>query len=141
MNRQPGDCVAPGLGLQRFAVVPVGFVQYPQPRQVMKRHPKVPDGALLQGPPPNRTAGVSSDTPRNSGGHEIQRASHRLASHLDAILAGLTHNAPPGLAKSTDCKAGTLPTQSHGDRAPDQFKPKNLQRCSLPNYLWQESCL
>ena len=67
---------------------------------------------------------------------ELQRVAHRLATHLDAVIAGHEHDVPLGLAESINSKIAALRFQARGYRDPEYFKLKILQRCSLPHNPW-----
>jgi len=71
-----------------------------------------------------------------TGLRELQRVAHRLASHLDAVIAGRQHDVPFGLAESINSKIAVLRFQARGYRNPEYFKLKILQRCSLPHNPW-----
>ena len=67
---------------------------------------------------------------------EFRKVAERLASHLDAVIAGHQHDVPLGLAESINSKIGVLRFQARGYRDPEYFKLKILQRCSLPDNPW-----
>jgi len=71
-----------------------------------------------------------------TGQRELQRVAHRLANHLDAVIAGHEHDVPLGLAESINSKIGVLRFQARGYRDPEYFKLKIFQRCSLPHNPW-----
>lgn len=71
-----------------------------------------------------------------TGLRELQRVAHRLASHLDAVIAGHEHDVPLGLAESINSKIAVLRFQARGYRDPEYFKLKILQRCGLPHNPW-----
>jgi transposase len=71
-----------------------------------------------------------------TGLRELERVAHRLASHLDAVIAGHQHDVPLGLAESINSKIGALRYQARGYRDPEYFKLKIFQRCSLPDNPW-----
>jgi len=67
---------------------------------------------------------------------ELVRVAHRLANHLDAVIAGHQHDVPLGLAEATNSKIAALRFQARGYRDPEYFKLKIFQRCSLPDNPW-----
>jgi transposase len=67
---------------------------------------------------------------------EFQKVAERLATHLDAVIAGHQHDVPLGLAESINSKIGVLRFQARGYRDPEYFKLKIFQRCSLPDNPW-----
>ena len=67
---------------------------------------------------------------------ELERVAHRLAHHLDAVIAGHQHDVPLGLAESINSKIAALRFQARGYRDPEYFKLKIFQRCSLPDNPW-----
>jgi transposase len=67
---------------------------------------------------------------------ELERVAHRLASHLDAVIAGHQHGVPLGLAESINSQIAVLRYQARGYRDPEYFKLKIFQRCSLPDNPW-----
>ena len=67
---------------------------------------------------------------------ELVRVAHRLADHLDAVIAGHEHDVPLGLCESINSKIGVLRFQARGYRDPEYFKLKIFQRCSLPDNPW-----
>src|SRR2546425_10874149 len=71
-----------------------------------------------------------------TGQRELHRVAHRLAAHLDAVIAGHEHDVPLGLAESINSKIGMLRFQARGYRDPEYFKLKIFQRCSLPHNPW-----
>jgi transposase len=71
-----------------------------------------------------------------TGQRELERVGHRLANHLDAVIAGHQHDVPLGLAESINSKIAALRFQARGYRDPEYFKLKILQRCSLPHNPW-----
>ena len=71
-----------------------------------------------------------------TGLRELERVALRLASHLDAVIAGHQHDVPLGLAESINSKIGALRYQARGYRDPEYFKLKIFQRCSLPDNPW-----
>src|SRR2546425_1624938 len=71
-----------------------------------------------------------------TGQRELHRVAHRLATHLDAVIAGHEHDVPLGLAESINSKIGMLRFQARGYRDPEYFKLKIFQRCSLPHNPW-----
>jgi transposase len=71
-----------------------------------------------------------------TGLRELERVALRLASHLDAVIAGHEHDVPLGLAESINSKIKVLRFQARGYRDPEYFKLKIFQRCSLPHNPW-----
>jgi transposase len=71
-----------------------------------------------------------------TGQRELMRVAHRLADHLDAVIAGHQHDVPLGLAESINSKIAVLRFQARGYRDPEYFKLKIFQRCSLPHNPW-----
>jgi transposase len=71
-----------------------------------------------------------------SGLRELEAVAFRLASHLDAVIAGHQHGVPLGLAESINSKIAVLRYQARGYRDPEYFKLKIFQRCSLPDNPW-----
>jgi transposase len=71
-----------------------------------------------------------------TGQRELHRVALRLASHLDAVIAGHRHDVPLGLVESINSKIAVLRFQARGYRDPEYFKLKILQRCSLPHNPW-----
>jgi transposase len=71
-----------------------------------------------------------------TGLRELERVAHRLANHLDAVIAGHQHDVPLGLAESINSKIAVLRFQARGYRDPEYFKLKIFQRCSLPDNPW-----
>lgn len=71
-----------------------------------------------------------------TGQRELQRVARRLATHLDAVMAGHAYAVPLGLAESINSKIAALRFQARGYRDPEYFKLKILQRCSLPHNPW-----
>ena len=67
---------------------------------------------------------------------EFQPVAHRLATHLDAVIAGHQHDVPLGLVEAINGKIAALRRQARGYRDPEYFKLKILQRCSLPDNPW-----
>jgi transposase len=67
---------------------------------------------------------------------EFHKVAHRLATHLDAVIAGHRHDVPLGLVEAINSKIAALRTQARGYRDPEYFKLKILQRCSLPDNPW-----
>ena len=67
---------------------------------------------------------------------EFQKVAERLATHLDAVIAGHQHDLPLGPAESINSKIGVLRFQARGYRDPEYFKLKIFQRCSLPDNPW-----
>jgi transposase len=72
---------------------------------------------------------------------ELIRVAHRLANHLDAIIAGSQHAVPLGLVESINSKIAALRFQARGYRDPEYFKLKIFQRCSLPDNPWAKIVL
>jgi len=72
---------------------------------------------------------------------ELVRVAHRLADHLDAVIAGHKHDVPLGLCESINSKIGVLRFQARGYRDPEYFKLKIFQRCSLPDNPWAKIVL
>ena len=60
----------------------------------------------------------------------------RLATHLDAVIAGHQHDVPLGLVEAINSKIAALRHQARGYRDPEYFKLKIFQRCSLPDNPW-----
>lgn len=71
-----------------------------------------------------------------SGLAELARVAHRIANHLDAVIAGHEHDVPLGLAEATNSRIAALRFQARGYRDPEYFKLKILQRCGLPHNPW-----
>jgi len=71
-----------------------------------------------------------------TGLRELERVAQRIASHLDAVIAGHQHDVPLGLAESINSKIAVLRFQARGYRDPEYFKLKIFQRCSLPHNPW-----
>jgi transposase len=71
-----------------------------------------------------------------TGLDELKRVARRLASHLDAVIAGHQHNVPLGLVEAINGKIAALRRQAHGYRDPEYFKLKIFQRCSLSDNPW-----
>ena len=71
-----------------------------------------------------------------SGLNELKAVAHRIAKHLDAVIAGTRHEVPLGLVEATNGKIAALRRQARGYRDPEYFKLKIFQRCSLPNNPW-----
>ena len=67
---------------------------------------------------------------------EFHKVAHRLANHLDAVIAGHQHDVPLGLVEAINSKIAALRHQAHGYRDPEYFKLKIFQRCSLPDNPW-----
>ena len=67
---------------------------------------------------------------------ELVRVAHRLADHLDAVIAGHEHDVPLGLCEAINSKIAVLRRQARGYRDPEYFKLKIFQRCSLPDNPW-----
>jgi len=64
---------------------------------------------------------------------EFKAVAHRIANHLDAVIAGSQHNVPLGLVETINGKIAALRRQARGYRDPEYFKFKLFQRCSLPS--------
>jgi transposase len=71
-----------------------------------------------------------------TGAPELIRVGHRLANHLDAVIAGHQHDVPLGLCEAINSKIAALRYQARGYRDPEYFKLKIFQRCSLPDNPW-----
>ena len=71
-----------------------------------------------------------------TGLRELERVAHRLATHLDAVIAGHQHDVPLGLVEAINSKIAVLRRQARGYRDPEYFKLKIFQRCSLPDNPW-----
>ncbi len=71
-----------------------------------------------------------------SGLKEFEPVARRLATHLDAVIAGHQHDVPLGLVEAINGKIAALRRQARGYRNPEYFKLKIFQRCSLPNNPW-----
>ena len=71
-----------------------------------------------------------------TGLREFQRVAHRLATHLDAVIAGHQHDVPLGLVEAINSKIAARRCQARGYRDPEYFKLKIFQRCSLPDNPW-----
>ena len=71
-----------------------------------------------------------------SGLTELARVAHRIAHHLDAVIAGNEHDVPLGLAESINSQIAGLRFQARGYRDPEYFKLKILQRCGLRHNPW-----
>ena len=71
-----------------------------------------------------------------SGLKELKVVAHRIAKHIDAVIAGHEHDVPLGLVEATNGKIAGLRRQARGYRDPEYFKLKIFQRCSLPNNPW-----
>lgn len=67
---------------------------------------------------------------------EFRKVADRLATHLDAVIAGHQHDVPLGLAESRNSQIAALRFQARGYRDPEYFKLKILQRCGLPHNPW-----
>jgi len=67
---------------------------------------------------------------------EFLTVAHRLARHLDAVIAGHAHHVPLGLAESRNSQIAALRFQARGYRDPEYFKLKILQRCGMPHNPW-----
>ena len=67
---------------------------------------------------------------------ELRRVAHRLAHHLDAVIADHEHDVPLGLCEAVNGRIRVLRLQARGYRDPEYFKLKIFQRCSLPDNPW-----
>ena len=67
---------------------------------------------------------------------EFRTVAHRLATHIDAVIAGHQHDVPLGLAESRNSQIAALRFQARGYRDPEYFKLKILQRCGMPHNPW-----
>ena len=67
---------------------------------------------------------------------ELIQVALRLATHLDAVIAGHQHDVPLGLCEAINSKIAALRYQARGYRDPEYFKLKIFQRCSLPDNPW-----
>ena len=67
---------------------------------------------------------------------ELVQVALRLATHLDAVIAGHEHDVPLGLCEAINSKIAALRYQARGYRDPAYFKLKIFQRCSLPDNPW-----
>ena len=72
---------------------------------------------------------------------EFKKVAHRLADHLDAVIAGHQHDVPLGLVEAINSKIAALRYQARGYRDPEYFKLKIFQRCSLPDNPWAQIVL
>ena len=72
----------------------------------------------------------------DTGQRELVQVGHRLARHLDAVIAGHQFDVPLGLAESINSKIAVLRFQARGYRDPEYFKLKIFQRCGLPHNPW-----
>ncbi len=77
----------------------------------------------------------------DAGLPELKRVAHRLANHLDAVIAGHEHPVPLGLCEAINGKIRVLRFQARGYRDPEYFKLKIFQRCSLPDNPWAQIVL
>ena len=75
-------------------------------------------------------------TTLSSGLAELERVAHRIANHLDAVIAGHQHDVPLGLAEATNSQIAALRFQARGYRDPEYFKLKIFQRCGLRHNPW-----
>src|SRR5206468_3308174 len=57
-----------------------------------------------------------------SGLGELMRVAHRIANHLDAVIAGHAHDVPLGLAEATNSQIAALRFQARGYRDAEYFK-------------------
>ena len=60
----------------------------------------------------------------------------RLATHLDAVIAGHQHDVPLGLVEAINGKIAARRRQARGYRDPESFKLTIFQHCSLPDNPW-----
>jgi transposase len=67
---------------------------------------------------------------------EFRKVADRIATHLDAVIAGHAHHLPLGLAESRNSQIAALRFQARGYRDPEYFKLKILQRCGMPHNPW-----
>jgi len=67
---------------------------------------------------------------------EFEKVALRLATHLDAVIAGHQHDVPLGLVEAINSKIAALRYQARGYRNSEYFKLKIFQRCSLPDNPW-----
>lgn len=67
---------------------------------------------------------------------ELVAVAHRIARHLDAVIAGHEHHVPLGMCEAINGKIAVLRRQARGYRDPEYFKLKILQRCSMPDNPW-----
>ena len=72
---------------------------------------------------------------------EFKKVAHRLADHLDAVIAGHQHDIPLGLVEAINSKIAALRYQARGYRDPEYFKLKIFQRCSQPDNPWAQIVL
>ena len=72
----------------------------------------------------------------DTGLHELIAVAHRLARHLDAVIAGHQQDVPLGLVEAINSKIAALRYQARGYRDPEYCKLKIFQRCSLPDNPW-----
>ena len=72
---------------------------------------------------------------------EFKKVAHRIANHLDAVIAGSQHEVPLGLVEAINGKIAALRRQARGYRDPEYFKLKIFQRCSLPDNPWSRTVL
>ena len=71
-----------------------------------------------------------------SGLKEFKPVALRIATHLDAVIAGHQHDVPLGLVEAINGKIAALRHQARGYRDPEYFKLKIFQRCSLADNPW-----
>src|SRR2546426_10422191 len=76
-----------------------------------------------------------------SGLQEFKPVALRLATHLDAVIAGHQHDVPLGLVEAVNSKIAVLRTQARAYRDPEYFNLKIFQRCSLPDNPWAQIVL
>ena len=72
---------------------------------------------------------------------ELRCVAHRIANHLDAVIAGHEHDVPLGLCEAINGKIRVLRFQARGYRDAEYFKLKIFQRCSLPDNPWAQIVL
>lgn len=72
----------------------------------------------------------------DTGLESLVRVAHRIADHLDAVIAGSQHGVPLGLVEAINGKIAALRRQARGYRKPEYFKLKIMQRCGLPHNPW-----
>jgi transposase len=76
-----------------------------------------------------------------TGLEELIKVARRLATHLDAVIAGHMHDVPLGLCEAINSKIAALRYQARGYRDPEYFKLKIFQRCSLLDNPWAQIVL
>ena len=94
------------------------------------RHPPVPVALLRRASQRLQEWILATFEP---GLHELIQVAHRLAPHLDAVIAGHEHDVPLGLCEAVNSQIAALRCQARGYRDPEYFKLKIFQRCSLPD--------